>query len=117
MPGCNKRCLCDSSCLGDKSTKRKGGASWTDKHNGGGGEGPPTQEHQRTPPTRETPLGVRAIDAALKNIKNDLPGNNGRAGDDMMATAMIGGGCGCYFGCKLLQGKRSEQKKAGGGGE
>ena len=82
---------------------------------GGGGEGPPTQEHHRTPPTRETPLDVRAIDAALKNIKNDLPGNNGRAGDDMMATAMIGGGCGCYFGCKLLQGKRSEQKKAGGG--
>ena len=83
---------------------------------GVGGEGQPTQEHQRTPSTRKTPLGVSAIDAAIKNIQNDLHGNNGRAGDDMMATAMIGGGCGCYFGCKLLQGKRSEQKKAGGGG-
>jgi hypothetical protein len=43
----------------------------------------------------KTPLGVRAIDAAFKNIQNDLPGNNGRAGDDMTATVMIGGGCGC----------------------
>ena len=58
---------------------------------GVGGEGQPTQEHQRTPSTRKTPLGVSAIDAAIKNIQNDLHGNNGRAGDDMTATAMIGG--------------------------
>ena len=78
-----------------KATKRIGGASLTDTHNGGGGgERPPTQEHQRTPSTRETPLGVRTIDTALKNIQNDLPGNNGQAGDDMTATAMTGGGCG-----------------------
>ena len=59
---------------------------------GVGGEGQPTQEHQRTPSTRKTPLGLSAIDAAIKNIQNDLHGNNGRAGDDMTATAMIGGG-------------------------
>ena len=58
------------------------------------GEGPPTLEHQRTPLMRKTPLGVSAIGAAIKNIQNDLHGNNGRAGDDMLATAMIGGGSG-----------------------
>ena len=58
------------------------------------GEGPPTLEHQRTPSMRKTPLGVSAIGAAIKNIQNDLHGNNGRAGDDMSATAMIGGGSG-----------------------
>ena len=41
-----------------------------------------------------TPLDLRAIDMALKNIENDLPGNNGRAGDDMTATVMISGECG-----------------------
>ena len=59
---------------------------------GVGGEGQPTQEHQRIPLTRKTTLGVSAIDAAIKNIQNDLHGNNGRAGDDMTATAMIRGG-------------------------
>ncbi len=61
---------------------------------GVGGEGPPMQDHQMTPLTRKKTLGIQAIGAALKIIQNDLPGNNGRAGDDMMATAMIGGGCG-----------------------
>ena len=49
------------------------------------------QEHQRFLLTRETPLGVRAINVALKNIQNDLSGNNGQVGDDMTAKAMIGG--------------------------
>ncbi len=49
------------------------------------------QEHQRFLLTRETPLGVQAINIALKNIQNDLSGNNGQVGDDMTAKAMIGG--------------------------
>ena len=37
-----------------KANKCNGGASWTDKLNGGGGKGPPMQEHQCTPSTHET---------------------------------------------------------------
>ena len=79
---------------------------------GVGGEGQPTQEHQRTPSTRKTPLGVSAIDAAIKNIQNDLHGNNRRAGDDMTATAMIGGGCGGWDG---REASHLAKSKLGGG--